>query len=131
MSNDLNLEPATPGRRRRYTPEQKRALLDEAARPGNSISEVARQYGVAPSLLFQWKRVMDDATKKGLKGNEKVYPESEVKKLKARIRELERALGKKSMKVDILEDAVEYLEEKAQEKKLLSHGGSSENGDGQ
>ena len=35
---------------------------------------------------------MDDAGDEGLKSNEKVYPESEVKKLKARIAELERAL---------------------------------------
>ena len=39
---------------------------------------------------------MDDATKKGLKANEKLVPESEVKKLKARISELERVLGKKN-----------------------------------
>ena len=94
MSNSINLDPVVPGRRRRYTPEQKRALLDEALLPGKSISVVAREYGVAPSLLFQWKRVMDDATKKGLQRNEKVVPESEAKKLKARIRDLERMLGK-------------------------------------
>lgn len=43
--------------------------------------------------MFLWKRTRDDATKQGLKGNERVVPESEVKKLEARIRELERALG--------------------------------------
>jgi transposase len=65
MSDDLmNLEAVRPGRRRRYTPDQKRALLDHSAKPGGSISETARTFGVAPSLLFQWKRVMDDATKK-------------------------------------------------------------------
>lgn len=71
-----------PGRRRRFTPEQKRALLDEAARPGGSIFETARQYGLAPSLLLRWKRVMDDASQKGLKRNERVVAESEVKQLK-------------------------------------------------
>src|SRR5262245_32892049 len=109
MSNDSNpiaLETRQSGRRRQYTPEQKRALLDEAARPGQSISIVARQYGVAPSLLFYWKRVMDDATKKGLKANEAVVPESEVKQLRARIRELERLLGKKTMENEILQEAV-------------------------
>lgn len=55
---------------------------------------------------------MDDATKKSLKANEKVVPESEVKKLKARIRELERALGKKSLQVEILKEAVEIAREK-------------------
>lgn len=94
MSDELmNVEPVRPGRRRRYTPEQKRALLDHAAAPGGSFSDTARTFGVAPSLLFQWKRVMDDATKKGLKANEQVVPKSELKKAEARIRELERALA--------------------------------------
>lgn len=66
-----NLDTSTEGRRRRYTPEQKRALLAEAAEPGGSVSETARQYGVAPSLLFKWKAAMDDATHKSLKKNER------------------------------------------------------------
>ena len=130
MSNDANalsLEQRQPGRRRHYTAEQKRTLLDEAARPGSSMSIVARQYGVAPSLLFNWKRVMDDATKKGLTANERVVPESEVKQLRARIRELERMLGKKTMEVEILQEAVSI----AREKKWISGGGSSNNDGGQ
>ena len=105
MSNDpIHLEAAKPGRRRRYTAEQKRALLDEATKPGGSISETARRYGVAPSLLFQWKRVMDDASKKGLKANQRVVPEERSsRRLKARIRELERMLGKKTMEAEILQ----------------------------
>src|SRR5258708_6314407 len=83
MSDTIAIEPFQAGRRRHYTPEQKRSLLDETTRPGASVSEIARKYGVAPSMLFQWKRVMDDATKKGLKANERVVPESEVKKLEA------------------------------------------------
>ena len=125
MTETIAIQAAEPGRRRRFTPEQKRAFLDEAARTGGSISEVARRYSLSPSMLFQWKRAMDDATKKGLKANEKVVPESEVKRLKARIRELERALGKKTMQVEILEEAIEI----AREKKLLSRGSSSDEGE--
>lgn len=131
MSNPIHLEPVVPGRRRRYTPEQKQALLDEAQLPGKSISLVAREYGVSPSVLFQWKRVMDDATNKSLQRNEKVVPESEAKKLKARIRELERMLGKKTMENEILQEALEVCREVAREKKLTSRGGSSDEGDGQ
>jgi len=127
MSDTIAIEPFQAGRRRHYTPEQKRSLLDETTRPGASVSEVARKYGVAPSMLFQCMLVMDDATKKGLKANERVVPESEVKKLEARIRELERALGRKTMQVEILEAAVEL----AREKKLLSRGNSSDKGGGQ
>ena len=44
-----NFEPRVEGRRRRFTPDQKRALLDEAARPGESMSAVARRYGIPES----------------------------------------------------------------------------------
>jgi len=52
-------------------------------------------------------------------------PESEVKRLKARIRELERTLGKKSLQVEILEEALEI----ARENKLISRGSSSDEGE--
>lgn len=51
MSNELEIEPLVPGRRRRYTPEQKRTLLEEATQPGASISIVARRHGIAPSVM--------------------------------------------------------------------------------
>ena len=127
MSEDLiELEPVTPGRRRRYTPDQKRALLDEAALPGGSVSQTARRYGIAPSLLFHWKRVMDDASEKGLKANERVVPESELKKAEARIKALERALGRKTMESEILQEAVAI----AKKKKWISDGNSSGEGSG-
>ena len=48
MENQLQIQAVRPGRRRRFTPQQKRALLDEAALPGHSISETARTYGIYP-----------------------------------------------------------------------------------
>ena len=117
---------AVEGRRRRFTPEQKRSLLAEAAKPGSSVSETARRYGVSPSLLFKWKSAMDDATDKSLKKNERVVPESEVREMKKRIQELERLAGKQAMKIEILEEAVKI----AQEKKWISLDGSSKKGGG-
>jgi transposase len=66
--------------------------------------------------MFQWRRAIDDAGDEAQKGNERVFHESEVKKLKARIAELERALGRKTVDNEILEAAVEL----AVEKKLVS-----------
>ena len=70
---------------------------------------------------------MDDATNKGLKANQRVVPESELKKANARIRELERMLGRKTMENEILQEAVRI----AREKKWISGGGSSSSGGGQ
>jgi transposase len=39
-------------RRRRFTTEQKLAVVAETMQPGMSISYVARRHGLSPSLVF-------------------------------------------------------------------------------
>jgi transposase len=120
------VEARKPGRRRAYTAEQKRVLLEEAARPGSSVSAVARQHGVAPSVMFHWKRQAEGGAQKALETGEAVVPESEARLLKARVRELERQLGRKTMEAEILKEALEV----AREKKWLSRATSSSEGGG-
>lgn len=56
MSNLFRISPLPNlARGRRFTAEQKQAILDEAAGPGQSLSETARRYGVFPSFLFKWQ----------------------------------------------------------------------------
>jgi transposase len=43
-------------RRRRWSVAEKVRLVDEAMRPGMSVSYVAGRAGIAPSQLFAWKR---------------------------------------------------------------------------
>ena len=102
-------------RRRRWAPEEKRAILEEAEHPGNSLSAVARKYGVNPNQLFHWRKLMREGALVAVGADENVVPASEVKQLKAQIRELERLLGKKTMETEILRDAIRI----AREKKLL------------
>ena len=42
--------------RRRWSREQKRAIVNEIVAAGGSVSEVARRHGVRTSLLFRWRR---------------------------------------------------------------------------
>jgi transposase len=123
----LAFEPRKPGTRRQYTAEQKRLLLEEARQPGSSISSVARRYGIAPNLLFHWKRQSDSGSERALAAGEPVIPESEARMLKAKVRELERLLGKKTMESEILKEALEI----ARAKKWLPRGSSSGEGGGQ
>ena len=102
-------------RRRRWSPEEKRAILEEGEQPGNSLSAVARKYGVNPNQLFHWRKLMREGALIAVGADDQVVPASEVKQLKAQIRELERLLGKKTMEAEILRDAIRI----AQEKKLL------------
>lgn len=58
MSGPETFEPyvITADTRRRWSREEKLAIVDEAARTKTSVSAVARRHGIAPSLLFRWRR---------------------------------------------------------------------------
>ena len=112
-------------RRRRYSLDQKLAVLAEASQPGMSISYVARRHGISPSLLFGWRRRMTEGGKEAVRADDEVVASAEVRALEKRIRELERVLGKKTLENEILREALKI----AQEKKLISHVPSLTEGD--
>jgi transposase len=103
-------------RRRRWSTEEKLEIVEESELSGLSVSAVARKHGVSPSLLFTWRRLAREGKLSAIKAGEEVVAASEVRQLKAKIRELERVLGKKTLENEILKDAVKI----AREKKLIS-----------
>jgi transposase-like protein len=44
-------------RRRRWSAEEKAAIVQETYAPGMSVSLVARRHGIAPNQLFRWRRL--------------------------------------------------------------------------
>ena len=103
-------------RRRRYSVDQKLAVLEEAARPGTTISYVARRHGISPSLIFGWRRRMSEGGKEAVRADDEVVAKAEVLSLQKQVRELQRVLGKKTLENEILREAVQI----AHEKKLIS-----------
>jgi len=103
-------------RRRRWSSREKLEIVEESEIPGISVSAIARKHGVSPSLLFTWRRLAREGKLSAISAGEEVVAASEVRRLKTRIRELERILGKKTLENEILKDAVEI----AREKKLIS-----------
>ena len=94
-------------RRRRFTTEQKLLVVNETLQPGLSISYVARRHGLSPSLVFRWRRLMSEGGKEAVRADEDVVAASEVRRLEERVRELERLLGRKTMEVEILKQALD------------------------
>jgi transposase len=47
---------AGPERRRRWSVEQKRAIVAAAFKPGAVVRDVARQADVTSSLVYRWRR---------------------------------------------------------------------------
>ena len=89
-------------RRRRWSTAEKIRLVEEAMQPGLSVSFVARQHGVAPSLLFAWKRRMQEGGFQAVAADEDVVGTSRVRELERRVRQLECLLGRKTLENEIL-----------------------------
>ncbi|WP_316902507.1 IS3 family transposase [Ralstonia edaphi] len=97
-----------PERRRRWSVEEKLAMVRESFEPGKTVSMVARQHGVNPNQVFQWRKLYQDGSLSAVSSGEEVVPASELAEALKQVRELQRMLGKKTMENEILREAVEY-----------------------
>jgi transposase len=103
-------------RRRRWSIDEKLRAVEESSIPGMTVSFIARKYGISPSQLFRWRKLMAEGGRVAVGADDAVVSAQEQRELKRRIRELERALGRKTLEVEILKEAIEV----AREKKLIS-----------
>src|SRR5688500_8627532 len=104
-------------RRRRWSLSEKLRAVQETTAHGMTVSYIARKYGMAPTLLFKWRRLMAEGGQEAVRAEDQVVSAAEVRDLKRQIRELERLLGKKTLENEILREALAL----AKSKKLLSH----------
>ena len=93
-------------RRRRYSTEQKLAVVTETMQPGMTFSYVARRHGLSPSLVFRWRRLMAEGGQQAVQADDAVVPASDLRRLEERVRELERLLGRKTLEVEVLKEAL-------------------------
>ena len=75
-------------RRRRWSLAEKSALVRRTYEPGMSVSLVARQEGVAASLLFQWRKLERQGALTAVSAGEAVVPASELAAARAEIAKL-------------------------------------------
>jgi transposase len=93
-------------RRRRWSAEQKLRIVEDSLQSSESVSVVARRHGVAPNLLFRWRRLASEGGAAAVTADDGVTSNVEVRRLEERIRELERQLGRKTLEVEILKEAI-------------------------
>jgi transposase-like protein len=67
------------------------------------LEEVCRKYSVNAAQMYRWKRSLDQ----GLKESGEMVPKSPVLGLQKRVEELERALGRKALEVDLFKKVCE------------------------
>lgn len=91
--------------RRIFTAQFKQEQVARLSRQELSLAELARELSVSPQLVRQWQRLSTEGSTAAVTANEAVVPASELRVAQQRIRELERALGKKVMEIEILQAA--------------------------
>ena len=113
-SNKQTIEVVTVSeeRRRRWSVQEKAALVKETYEPGMSVSLVARKHGISASQLFNWRKLEREGALVAVHSGESVVPASELAAARAQIAQLQRMLGKKTMEAEILREAVEIAREK-------------------
>ncbi|ETK18344.1 putative transposase [Pseudomonas sp. FH4] len=116
-SNDKGGELLGQERRRRWSTDQKLAMVRESLEPGQSVSVVARRNGINANQLFLWRKLYQDGSLSAVSAGEAVVPASELSDALKQIRELQRMLGKKTMEAEVLKEAVEI----ARSRKWIAH----------
>ncbi|TVS18526.1 MAG: IS3 family transposase, partial [Planctomycetaceae bacterium] len=98
---------ADGGRRRRWSAAEKLRIVEETLDDRASISVVARRNGVAPNLLYRWRRLMLEGGSVAVSEDDDVTSNKVVRQLEDRVRELERQLGRKTLEAEILREALD------------------------
>ena len=64
--------------RKRKTPQEKIAIIQQPMEPGMRVSHVARLHGIQPSPLFKWKKQYQEESLTAVAAGEDVVPASEL-----------------------------------------------------
>lgn len=100
-------------RRQCWSTAEKVRLVEQTMQPGSSVSLVARQTGISPNLLFRWKRRMIEGGHESVAADKNAVRASRVRSLSG-ARDLERLLGRKTMEVEALKEALDAARVKNQ-----------------
>src|SRR5499426_1331082 len=95
--------------RRVFTTEFKRETVQRIVNGEKTVAELSRELDIAPSGIRNWKRFAEAGATTAVQASEDVVPASQLREAYTKIRELERAMGRKTMEVEILRAAQEVL----------------------
>src|SRR6185503_21233548 len=95
--------------RRVFSTEFKRTAVQRILTGEKTVAELSRELDISPSVVRNWKRFAEAGATTAVQASEDVVPGSHLREPYAKIRELERALGCKTMEVEILRAVQEIV----------------------
>lgn len=91
-------------RRRQFTSEEKLTIVLAGLKGDQPVTELCRRHGISQTLFSRWK---DQFLAGGLERlGRNTSASAEVQALKARVSELERALGRQTYELEVLRKAL-------------------------
>ena len=112
---------AMASRRKHFTQEKKELIVKEHFSSGISIPVLARKYGIHAITLYGWKRNMNEKKEPSEMNPEyvkKIIREND--KLKSEVHSLKAKIGDLSIRNDILQEGIDFVQKKAILKALES-----------
>ena len=88
---------------RSWTAKQKLEIVLAGLRGGRPAREVCREHGISETLFYTWREKLFECGLAALAGKEE---RGYLKELRKKIRELERALGRKTYELEIAGEAL-------------------------
>lgn len=113
MANLKDYEKLTVRERnnRYFSEDFKRKKVSEIDRNLSSVAEICRQYQVSNTAVYKWIYQYSTMRKKGVKQVVEAKSDSQkILALKEQIKELERIVGEKQIKLDFQEKMIEIAE---------------------
>jgi transposase len=98
--------------RRLFTAEFKREQIDRVLRGEVTASELSKEIGVSRALIQRWKHLATKGAETAVGSNGDVVPVGELRAAQARIKELERVIGKQTVEIEILRAAREEVKKR-------------------
>ncbi len=98
-------------KKRVFTEDYKKELVRLFEQGRFSVPQLGKLYGVCYSVIYRWIYKYSNFNEKGFRIIEmKQSSTSKVKELEQRVKELERMVGQKQIKIDFLEKMIEIAE---------------------
>ena len=89
---------------RRWTPEEKMAIVLEGLKEKRAVAEICREHQISQTLYYRWRDKFLEGGKKAL-----VNGSSDDNVYKAEIEKLQRIIGKQAIQIEILKKTEELF----------------------
>lgn len=107
-------------KRKYFTKEKKRRILDELKSHGMTISVLARKHDIHPVTVHKWKREMAPSKNKNEENPDINELLEEIERIKLENENLKKAVGEISVSNQILKTANEVLKKSQRSEKFKS-----------